>query len=201
MINEEELDKLFDEDKLKRLGLASIGIYQVGIYESADAVWIVRSHREAADTFIKDSVVKTLLWHDKLDLTKASALDEDFLKKLALEIVTRKYPVPPMWKYLLKLRDNPKELETQAYVNACENSDCLCSLFFSTGCLQILDNPIEGLYTPYELINRTFFRLLANALRQTLSPTQMKGLLEEAKETKDLEDGLLRTYDERRKTK
>ena len=130
------------------------------------------------------------------------------IKRLAVDIVSFKLPLPPQQAFLLEIAENPNSTLTQAILSVCHKQVCLCPLMFTVGCVEWIDTPvvptkpmshISYSYEPKGGWNqRKHGRLMLTALRQFLPFGQIRAIIEEVRERAETEEFIFEQYERMR---
>jgi len=180
------------------------GFEQCEVVGLQNSLLIIRSNLDGAGNA---KVVEREEWkfnETPLDLTKDLSEDDvRKLKELFEQIITRKVPVPSQISNLLKLSASPDDVRTQAILKFCSKSECLCPLFYTIGCVELLDNPIVAnletshyVHNPQRIVQRKCIEMIMHSLRQKISWSEFMTILNKIKEREETEDVLVERYKE-----
>ena len=202
-LSKDEIELVENIENLERLGMGRTEIKHAAFYydeENQRIVlfkWIFGS---SLDDYVVYDVKTVSLSHEPIDLTGEIEEYTDFITEDILpRIETFGYPDAHQQKFLDNMSENPSDPATIAYLRSCNNSKCLCPLFFSLSCVEFHTESIEKTgkdlsFTPQEGMRKRPIKRIVTSLRQELSSDELQRALGKIKNRKDREDVLLGSY-------
>lgn len=168
MFQKEHLNSLLNS---KFLGGAKVAFEETGFYLTEDnktlKILIVSSTRVPEGRIINQ--IQPLPVDEKpVDLVFQDA-PTSYLISILDRIISGKLPTPEQKRNQEILAQEPNSPQTQAVIETCLNSNCICPLMFSPlGCLSLINTPIKPtlnycrVYTPPEML--THRKVISNLL-------------------------------------
>jgi len=147
--------------EIKFLGGAKVAFEQIGIYLSPkNELLIVPSTIFPDKPEITGEIKKLPIDEKSIDLVLEDA-PTTYLLNILDRIISAKLPTPEQRRNQELLAKEPDSPLTQAVIETCLNSNCICPLMFSPlGCLSLINTPIQPkleyckAYKPSEILTQ-----------------------------------------------